>query len=133
MDKSAAYSQTSSPAKRAKGVSEAKEHLASWEGLVVKCEARREIISDVAKITAVTHILPIDVLNHFQGKVYEKYNVYRQDSENFVNCKHAPSVPSTKTPMHVGSLIAAAVACTMPGSGSNESSEADGREKRRGQ
>ena len=92
--------------------------------MVVKYETRHEKISDVAKITAIKQILPVEVLNNFRGKMYEEYATYRQDIENYMNDKHAPSASGTRVPMDVDALIAAAVSEAVS-VGSGEASNAD--------
>ena len=97
VDKSAAYAKISHPQRRAKTLTEAVELMNQWESLVNNYEARHEVISDIAKITALKQILPECILQGFRGRMYDKYLVYKQDINNYINDKHAVSATARTT------------------------------------
>ena len=108
VDKSAAYAKISHPQRRAKTLADAVEMINHWESLVNNYETRHEVISDVAKITALKQILPESILIGFRGKMYDKYLTYKQDINNYINDKHAATATKStgNAPMDLDIMVA---------------------------
>ena len=86
VDKAAAYAKIVSPIRRAKDIKQTIEMMNVWEQLVTNYEVRHGIIEDVGKITGLKQILPENIIDHhFRGKIYEKFQEFRQDVTNFFN------------------------------------------------
>ena len=86
VDKAAAYAKIVSPSRRAKDTKQTIELMNVWEQMVANYEVRHGVIDDVGKITGLKQILPESLIdNHFRGKIYEKFQSFRQDVTNFLN------------------------------------------------
>ena len=86
VDKAATYAKIVSPIRRAKDIKQTIEMMNVWEQLVTNYEVRHGIIEDVGKITGLKQILPENIIDHhFRGKIYEKFQEFRQDVTNFLN------------------------------------------------